>query len=108
MTIVQNEAQCRKCGEIIFSRHTHDFVACSCGAIAVDGGISYIRRVGNPEDFIDRSLQMDEIAINNCIAAVDWGIDTGRNSRGIVYAVIRALRDSGYIKIPKVPGVSEE
>jgi hypothetical protein len=28
-------------------------------------------------------------------AAVKWGQDTGRNSRGIVYAIFRAMRDNG-------------
>ena len=57
--IIQNEAQCAKCKAIIFSRHRHDFVTCECGAIAVDGGMAYLKRVGKPEDFIDRSMEMD-------------------------------------------------
>jgi len=39
-----NKAQCKLCGDIIESKHTHDFVECSCGEIFVDGGKSYIRR----------------------------------------------------------------
>ena len=55
-TIIQNEAECRKCGEIIWSAHRHDFKSCSCGAISVDGGMAYIRRCGNPEDIIERRI----------------------------------------------------
>lgn len=43
-TIITNKARCRKCGDIINSIHRHDYVRCSCGAIAVDGGRSYLRR----------------------------------------------------------------
>ena len=42
--VVSNRAQCRKCNDIIESTHTHDFVRCGCGEIAVDGGKSYIKR----------------------------------------------------------------
>ena len=48
-----NAAKCRKCGDVIVSRYTHDFVQCSCGAIFVDGGNDYCRRGGEPEDFIE-------------------------------------------------------
>lgn len=53
--IVTNKAKCKKCGDIIESKHRHDFVFCSCGAIAVDGGKSYLKRVGNPADFEELS-----------------------------------------------------
>ena len=49
--IVHNKARCRKCGDTIESTFGHDFKWCSCGAIFVDGGKSYLRRGGNFEDF---------------------------------------------------------
>jgi len=49
----RNRAQCRRCKDIIESRTRHEFVACKCGAIAVDGGLAYYRRVGNHDDFIE-------------------------------------------------------
>jgi Zn finger protein HypA/HybF involved in hydrogenase expression len=42
--ILKNKAKCRKCNDIIESKHRHDFVTCKCGAISVDGGTDYIRR----------------------------------------------------------------
>ena len=42
--IIRNRCRCRRCGDIIESRYTHEFVRCSCGAIAVDGGKEYLRR----------------------------------------------------------------
>lgn len=49
--ILINAAKCRKCEDTIISRHRHDFVRCRCGAIAVDGGLDYCRRIGNYKDF---------------------------------------------------------
>ena len=54
-----NKAQCRQCGDVIESISVHDFVTCTCGAIAVDGGLDYLRRVGDPSDFIDLSEPID-------------------------------------------------
>lgn len=53
--ILKNSIQCRKCGDIIESKHVHDFVYCSCQSVACDGGKSYLRYIGNPEDYIDMS-----------------------------------------------------
>lgn len=35
---MKNRAKCRLCLSIIESKHTHDYVSCGCGEIAVDGG----------------------------------------------------------------------
>jgi tRNA(Ile2) C34 agmatinyltransferase TiaS len=43
--IIRNSAKCLKCGDEIESAHRHDFKSCKCGAISVDGGKDYIRRV---------------------------------------------------------------
>jgi hypothetical protein len=47
--LVRNQAKCLGCGDTIVSRHTHDFVTCSCGALSVDGGRSYARRAFKEE-----------------------------------------------------------
>lgn len=39
----RNAIQCNRCGDVIESRFTHDFVTCRCGACSVDGGLSYQR-----------------------------------------------------------------
>jgi len=44
MKIKTNKVQCKKCNEIIESKHCHDFVTCSCGEVSVDGGRDYLRR----------------------------------------------------------------
>ena len=58
--VVVNKCQCAKCLDIIESRHRHDFVQCSCGAIFTDGGTEYIRRGGEIENIIDMSETYEE------------------------------------------------
>lgn len=53
--ILANKIQCKKCNDIIESKNVHDFKWCTCKSIAVDGGLEYLRRVGNPEDIIELS-----------------------------------------------------
>ena len=90
--IIQNEAQCMKCGDIIVSKHVHDFVQCRCSAIFVDGGMEYLRRGGEDEDFIDRSLIIDSRALDDCVDAVKYADENNRNELGVALSVIRALR----------------
>lgn len=55
--ILRNLAECRKCGEVIESKHRHDFVTCKCGAISVDGGRAYLKRSAKDlDDLIERSV----------------------------------------------------
>ena len=151
--IIQNEAMCNKCGDVVYSAHVHDFRSCKCGAIAVDGGQAYLRRVGDIANFTDRSLTMDSemlnrakdavekarkkrnssplltaaaiikslardrllatdilaatgpektlaaVTVSKCAEAVEWALNTNRNSYGVVFSVIRALRDRNVLKI---------
>lgn len=48
--IVRNRIRCNQCNDIIESRHYHDFVQCSCGSCAVDGGLEYLRRLSRDRD----------------------------------------------------------
>lgn len=43
---------CLQCGDVIQSKFRHDFVRCGCGAIALDGGSSYTKFVGEFTNFI--------------------------------------------------------
>ena len=53
--ILVNRIKCKKCGEILESSTVHDFKSCKCGAVAVDGGHSYLRRCGKREDWEELS-----------------------------------------------------
>lgn len=45
------KVRCLRCGDIIESKWLHDFVSCSCGKVAVDGGDQYFRVCGNYGDW---------------------------------------------------------
>ncbi len=82
-----------KCGDIIVSKHVHDYVRCRCGAIFVDGGMEYLRRGGEDEDFVDRSLIMNVDALNKCVDVVTSAKENNCNDLGVALSVIRVLRD---------------
>lgn len=55
LKIKANKVQCLACKDIIESKHRHDFVWCSCGSIAVDGGTAYLKRTGKLHLYRDMS-----------------------------------------------------
>ena len=50
-----NKIQCKKCNDIIESKYRWNYVQCKCGAVAVDGGHDYLRRVGYQDDYNELS-----------------------------------------------------
>lgn len=54
--IIKNAAECLKCGDVVESKHVHDFRFCKCGAIAVDGGHEYLKRCGELAWYRDVSI----------------------------------------------------
>ena len=95
--IIQNAATCLSCGDFIVSKHRHDFVECTCGAIAVDGGQDYLRRIGDFTNATDQSWSLDSDLYFDCAKAVSDALDTGRNNIGVANAVLRKLREAGRI-----------
>lgn len=59
--IISNKIKCKKCGDIIESKNTNDYKRCSSGAVAVDGGKDYLKRIGNEKDY----EELSEIKDNN-------------------------------------------
>ena len=55
--IIRNAIRCNQCGDVIESTYRHEYVQCSCGKVAVDGGHYYLRRSysGNRDDYTDIS-----------------------------------------------------
>lgn len=60
MTIISNKAKCNKCGEIVESKHRHDFVRCSCKNLAVDGGKDYLKRMYKEYGYEDLSEVIED------------------------------------------------
>ena len=98
--IIENAAVCLGCGDKIVSKHRHDFVECTCGSIAVDGGQEYLRRVGaslTDGAYMDLSWSLPDDVYKKCAEAAQNAADTGRNKFGIANAVMRVLRERGHI-----------
>lgn len=57
MEILRNRIRCNLCGNVIESEYRHDMRWCECGAVAVDGGHSYLKRlfVNSPKDYTELS-----------------------------------------------------
>lgn len=54
--IICNAIRCNHCGDVIRSTYRHDYVCCSCGKVAVDGGSDYLRRAfTTPDDYTELS-----------------------------------------------------
>lgn len=60
--LTKNAIRCNHCGDVIESRHTHDFKWCKCQTVYVDGGLSYLKRgfVNSPNDFTELSEYEDK------------------------------------------------
>lgn len=95
--IIQNAVTCLACGDFIVSKHRHDFVTCTCGAVSVDGGQEYLRRVGDFGNAVDLSWSLPDDVYKECAEAAQNAADTGRNKFGIANAVMRTLRERGHI-----------
>lgn len=87
MKILKNCIRCNKCGEILVSKHTHDFVVCKCfresggkEGVACDGGTSYLKRSGDLDGYEDLSLtrlytdeERDKFNANQELLAEQYG-----------------------------------
>lgn len=58
--LIKNAAKCLLCGDIVESKHVHDWRDCYCGAMFVDGGLEYLRRGGEPAFIEDLSEYEEE------------------------------------------------
>jgi hypothetical protein len=93
LRIIQNQIRCNQCGDEPYSAHRHDCKSCKCGAVAVDGGMEYLKRsCVEGATYTELSYSMTEEVIDEVKEAVRWGQETGRNEFGIALAVIRVLR----------------
>lgn len=82
----------------VWSAHRHDFKTCGCGAVSVDGGMDYLKRVGT--DYTERSIEVPDEMVSAMEMELEWCDDTGRNNLGRVCAIFRVIRDFGYTIAP--------
>ena len=65
MKIILNKIRCKKCNDIIESKTINDFKKCKCGAVAIDGGKQYLKRLGKLEDIEELSAIKGDNNENN-------------------------------------------
>lgn len=94
--ILSNQIKCLKCGDEPFSAHRHDFKYCKCGAVAVDGGMAYLKRSGNLSDYEEMSITIEDEVFKGCMEALEWCDKTGRNNLGRICALFRVIRDKKF------------
>lgn len=95
--ILSNQVRCLKCGSTPFSAHRHDYRPCLCGAIAVDGGMAYLRRVGNLDAYEELSIEFPDEVAEPIIYALNQVIDDphGYDPASLLIAVERSLEAGG-------------
>jgi hypothetical protein len=54
-----NAIKCLQCGDVIYSRTTHDYRCCTCNSCAIDGGFEYTRIIGEPEKIEHTTVNVD-------------------------------------------------
>ena len=100
--IVKNAIRRKHCGDIIESTYRHDFKFCSCQRCAVDGGLDYLRRCGDIDDWEDLSVYKEvEVTpkykvgdivtfdyMGSFIKGVIQVVDTFPNSTAIHYDIL--------------------
>ena len=94
--ILSNQARCLRCGDEPWSAHRHDFRHCECGAMAVDGGMAYLRRLGTPQDINEMSIVITNEEYEALVEAVE---DKTKNTLGKICNLARVLRDDMNINI---------
>lgn len=73
--IVLSTATCKKCGDVLISRHRHDYVMCGCdNKTMLDGGTEYQRFGGKVLKYVDLSgtIYLSD-GFEKCRTAPIWG-----------------------------------
>jgi hypothetical protein len=101
--ILRNQGVCAKCQDFIVSIHTHDYRSCKCGASAVDGGPSYLRRMGEVEDRsivldhkVSRDVALQYIAILYALQGKSW-----KKTRTVLFAMKQKHKKMPWLPVPK-------
>ncbi len=56
----KNCAKCLVCGDVVESKHCHDFRWCKCGNMAVDGGLAYLKRSAKKMDMVEDCSEYED------------------------------------------------
>lgn len=100
--ILSNQVRCNTCGDTPFSGHVHDFRYCKCGAIAVDGGMQYLRRLGNIHGgYTDLSIDLPDAIVKLAVKQADEAIEANSTPRLILLIVMGTFLAGGISYAPE-------
>lgn len=109
MKIARNRAKCLVCGDVIESKHRHDFVTCSCGNLSVDGGKDYLRRSYKDDRWEDKSEMKN--ALRDLLDVRNINVKSFAEKNGIalsnMYYMLRNDADLGKIGIRKFKRIAD-
>lgn len=83
--IIRNAVKCNKCNDVIESVHRHDFKWCSCGNVAVDGGLSYTKRCYKTHDYEELS-EFEETEERRIIEVTEKELEIIQESMDFLYS----------------------
>jgi hypothetical protein len=114
--IIQNAIRIKSTGQFLVSRNRHDFQSISLAGeviLAVDGGMDYFRRVGDPKLYEEFSLTSED-HFNRIKARLLWGTYGRRGDKPLTWVLLRKcstlhlksiLRD--YSNLKAIAGLDE-
>lgn len=107
--IARNRAKCLVCGDVIESKHRHDFVTCSCGNLSVDGGKDYLKRSYKDDRWEDKSEMKN--ALKDLLDFRSINVKSFAEKNGIassnMYYMLRNDADLGKIGIRKFKRIAD-
>ena len=107
--IARNSAKCLVCGDVIESKHRHDFVTCSCGNLSVDGGKDYLRRCHKDDRWEDKSEMKN--ALKDLLDFRSVNVKSFAEKNGIaaskMYYMLRNDADLGKIGIRRFKRIAD-
>lgn len=68
--MILNAIFCKSTKEILYSRSQHDYISSSDKSVSVDGGFSYMRVIGDHNNYI--SMQLDGDVLLEMILSYDF------------------------------------
>ena len=93
MILLRNSAICNHCKDELESKHRHDFVKCSCGKLAIDGGKDYGRTLFETvEGYTDTSIH-DDGTHDLRRQYLTWGSNYDKDMNRLPETVYKAIMD---------------
>jgi len=109
MRLLRNSATCNHCKDELESKHRHDFVKCSCGKLAIDGGKDYGRTLFETVEGYTNTSIYDDGTHELRRQYLVWGNNYDKDMKRLPETVynpimnmtsehIQAILDGGYVK----------